>query len=364
MGGMSAGLDAVFAKRFPRGPVIRGEVRLPAEGFSVTVLFGPSGSGKTTVLRCLAGLDHPDEGHIQFGDDVWFDTARRIQLTPQRRNVGYLFQEYALFPHLTVAGNVAYGLGRLARSQRRLRVAEVLTLFGIAGLANRYPHQISGGEQQRVALARALARRPRLLLLDEPLSALDAPTREPLRRELKQLLATLNVPALLVTHDRVEALALGDAVVVMDGGGVRQSGPIQEVFDRPKSAAVARIVGVETVEPARVLDVKGDRATVAVGLVRLVSFAPKREVETPHVCLRAEDVRLERGVPGGGEENRLPGRVVSAVREGPVMRVVVDCGFPLAAVVGPPHHREGGFREGETVTAAIRAEAVRLVPAE
>jgi molybdate transport system ATP-binding protein len=364
MGGMSAGLDAVFAKRFPRGPVIRGEVRLTAEGFSVTVLFGPSGSGKTTVLRCLAGLDRPDEGHIQFGDEVWFDSARRIQWTPQRRNVGYLFQEYALFPHLTVAGNVAYGLGRLARTERRRRVEEVLSLFGIAGLANRYTHQISGGEQQRAALARALARRPRLLLLDEPLSALDAPTREPLRRKLKRLLGTLDVPALLVTHDRVEALALGDEVVVMDGGGVRQSGPIQEVFDRPASAAVARIVGVETVEPARLLDAKGDRATVAVGPVRMVAVAPKSNAGTLHVCLRAEDVRLERGDAGGAEENRLPGRVVSAVREGPVVRVVVDCGFPLAAVVGPPYYREGGFREGETVTAAFRAEAVRLVPVE
>jgi molybdate transport system ATP-binding protein len=364
MGGMSAGLDAVFARRFPRGPVIRGEVRLPAEGFSVTVLFGPSGSGKTTVLRCLAGLDRPDEGLIRFGKDVWFDSARRIQLAPQQRAVGYLFQEYALFPHFTVAGNVAYGLGGLARSEKRRRVEEMLTLFGLAGLGNRYPAQISGGEQQRAALARALARRPRLLLLDEPLSALDAPTREPLRRELKRLLAALTVPVLLVTHDRIEARALGDAVVVMDGGGVRQSGPIQEVFDRPDSAAVARIVGVETVEPAQVLDVKGDRATATVGPVRLVATAPKRDAAALHVCLRAEDVRLERGDSGGAEENRLPGRVVSVVREGPVVRVVVDCGFPLAAVVGPPHNREGGFREGEAVTAVVRAEAVRLVPAE
>jgi molybdate transport system ATP-binding protein len=362
---MSAGLDAVFARRFPRGPVIEGAVSVPADAFSMTVLFGPSGSGKTTVLRCLAGLDRPDTGHVRFGEQTWFDAARRIHLSPQRRGVGYFFQEYALFPHLTVAGNVAYGLRDVTRAESRRRVEEMLARFGLAGLGDRYPGQISGGEQQRVALARALVRRPRLLLLDEPLAALDAPTREQLRRELRRLLAGLGVPTLMVTHDRLEALALGDAVIVMEGGRARQRGPVPDVFDRPASAAVARIVGLETVAPARVLDVKGNRATVTAGPTRLVAVFEKSATKATHVCVRAEDVRLVRQeTPNKEVENRLAGRVVSVVREGPVLRVVVDCGFPLVALVGPSHDREWDFREGETVTALIRTEAVRLVPSE
>jgi molybdate transport system ATP-binding protein len=361
---MSAGLDALFARRFRNGPAIHGEVRLPADGFSVAVLFGPSGSGKTTILRCLAGLDRPDEGHIRFGEATWFDAARSIYLSPQRRDVGYFFQEYALFPHLTVAGNVAYGLGGFSRAEQRRRVEEMLTWFGLAGLGDRYPRQISGGEQQRAALARALVRRPRLLLLDEPLAALDAPTREQVRRELRRLLTGLGVPTLLVTHDRMEALALGDSVVVLEGGRVRQSGSVPEVFDRPASAVVARIVGVETVEPARVLDVKEDRATVTVGVARLVAAAGKLATAATHICIRAEDVCLVREGADEEVENRLSGHVAVIVREGPVVRVIVDCGFPLVAVAGPPHARGWDLREGETVTALVRAEAVRLIPFE
>jgi molybdate transport system ATP-binding protein len=361
---MSSLLDAAFAKRFPNGPEIRGEVSVPSDAFSVTVLFGPSGSGKTTVLRCLAGLDRPDEGHIRFGNAIWFDASRRIHVAPQGRGVGYFFQEYALFPHLTVFGNIAYGLCDVDKKHRARRVAEILALFGLTGLEDRYRHQISGGEQQRVALARAVIRRPKLLLLDEPLSALDAATREPLRRELRRLLEGLGMPTLLVTHDRTEALALGDSVVVMDGGRVRQSGPINEVFDRPTSALVARVVGVETILPAEILDRKGDRATVSVGRTQLFAAAPKGETDAWHICIRGEDVHLVQGSGDQEWDNRLPGRIVSVVREGPVVRVVVDCGFPLVALVGRLSFRDRDMREGETVTAAVRAEAVRLVPPE
>jgi ABC-type nitrate/sulfonate/bicarbonate transport system ATPase subunit len=209
-------LTADFERRFPRGPVIQGQLRTPLDGFSVTVLFGPSGSGETTVLRCLAGLERPDPGQIRFGAETWFDTAAGVHLPPQRRGVGYLAQDYALLPHLTVAGNIGYGLVGLDATERQRRIDEMVRLFGLTGLERRYPRQVSGGQQQRVALARALARRRRLLLLDEPLSALDVPTREQLRRELRRLLAGLRVPALLVTHDRTEALALGDFVAILE----------------------------------------------------------------------------------------------------------------------------------------------------
>src|SRR5260370_27952824 len=171
-------LTAGFETCFPGGPVIQVELRLPADAFSLTVLFGPSGSGKSTTLRCLAGLDRPERGTIRFGNEIWFDAARGIFLPPQRRRIGYLFQEYALFPHLSVPQNIGYGLSKVAAPERRQRIEETTTLLGVAGLEERYPRQSSGGQQQRVALPRALVCRPRLLLLAQPRSAPDPPTPE------------------------------------------------------------------------------------------------------------------------------------------------------------------------------------------
>jgi molybdate transport system ATP-binding protein len=356
---MSAELAARFEKRFRQGPVIQAELRLPADRFSVTVLFGPSGAGKTTILRCLAGLDRPGRGSIQLGGETWFDAERGVCLPPQRRGVGYLFQEYALFPHLTVSRNVAYGLGRLPRAERVRRVAEMLALVGLSGLEGRYPAQLSAGQRQRVALARALARRPRLLLLDEPLSALDVPTREQLRRELRRWLAALPVPTLLVTHDRSEALALGDFLVVLADGKVRQAGPVHEVFARPADSAVARLVGVDTVVQAEALGVRDGLVTLAVGPVRLFALAPGPVEGAVVVCIRAEHVILEKGPPApGSARNRLPGVVRALEREGPTVRVLVDCGFPLAALVTRQACEELGLRAGEPVTALVKAPDV------
>jgi len=236
-------LTADFERRFARGPTIQAALRRPVDSFSVTALIGPSGCGKTTVLRCLAGLDRPSSGKISFGDEVWNDGASGTNLPPQRRGIGYLVQEYALFPHLTVAGNIAFGLAQADRAQVQQRVAELLSLLQLDGLDARYPHELSGGQQQRVALARTVAPRPRLLFLDEPLSALDAPTRAELRQMLRRLLAEWQIPAIVVTHDPVEVAALADEVVVMSAGRVRQSGPVAEVLNNPVDADVARIVG-------------------------------------------------------------------------------------------------------------------------
>jgi molybdate transport system ATP-binding protein len=353
-------LIADFARRFPGGPVIEAALRLPAEGFSVTVLFGPSGSGKTTVLRCLAGLDRPAQGHIRFGAETWFDDAGGAHVPPQGRGIGYLAQDYALFPHRTVAGNIAYGLGALLEGERRRRVGALLDLLGLVGLEGRYPHQLSGGQQQRVALARALARRPRLLLLDEPLSALDAPTREQLRGELRRWLAEGRAPAVLVTHDRVEAAALGDAVVVMDRGRARQSGPVREVFTRPADLAVARVVGVENVVPASVVAWANGLATVAVGPARLLARAAQLVAGSAvHLCVRGEDVVLEAGAADGAV-NRLVGQVRALTWEGPVLRVVLDCGFPLTALTAAPALR--GLRVGDLAQAVIDPSTVHLLP--
>jgi molybdate transport system ATP-binding protein len=240
---MTRFLEADFERQFAAGPTIVAALQKPAAEFSVTALVGPSGCGKTTVLRCLAGLERPERGRITFGDEVWFDSTQRILRRPQTRGIGYLFQEYALFPHLTVMDNIGYSLAREAKGAARRRVVELVEMLQLAGLESRYPQQLSGGQQQRVALARTVAARPRLLLLDEPLSALDAPTRSELRDQLRQVLAEWAIPTIVVTHDAAEVEALADYVVVLCDGRVRQQGPVAEVFRQPADADVARIVG-------------------------------------------------------------------------------------------------------------------------
>lgn len=227
---MSDQLVARFEKRFDRGVTIAAEVTAPANRFSITVLFGPSGCGKTTILRCLAGLERPESGRIEFAGQTWFDADRRICLSPQQRDIGFLFQEYALFPHLTVADNVGYSLVSASRDDRRNRIDEMLKRFDLEGLGQRYPRQISGGQQQRVALARSLARRPKVLLLDEPLSALDSDLRDQLRAELRDRLADFAIPVVLVTHDRTEAASLADQVLVLSEGRITRFGAPADVF--------------------------------------------------------------------------------------------------------------------------------------
>jgi len=239
---MTRFLEADFERRFAAGPTIQAALRRSVVEFSVTALVGASGCGKTTVLRCLAGLDAPQRGRVSFGDEIWFDAARRINLRPQERGIGYLFQEYALFPHLSVFENVAFGLARRPRTEVRQRVGDLLSTLQLAGLEARYPHELSGGQQQRVALARTVAPRPRLLLLDEPLSALDSPTRAELRQELRRLLAEWGIPTIVVTHDPAEVTAFADEVVVLCDGRIRQHGPVAEVFSQPVDAEVARIL--------------------------------------------------------------------------------------------------------------------------
>jgi molybdate transport system ATP-binding protein len=360
---VSAQLDVNLEMQFPGGPCIAAAWSQTANAFSATVLFGPSGCGKTTVLRGVAGLLRPDRGMIRCDSNVWFDARDGVFLTPQRRGVGFLFQDYALFPHLTVAANIAYALRGLARGERRTRVADLLTAFELTGLEHRYPHQVSGGQQQRVALARALAHRPRLLLLDEPLSALDSPVREQLRPELRRWLASFGIPVVLVTHDRIEAMALADQLIVMDHGRMVQRGTVDEVFTRPVDLAVARIVGTETVQPGQVVSVADGLAAVQVGQARLTVIAPQVRGREVFVCIRGEDVVLQRGTGGeSSPRNRLAAVVDSLTLEGPLVRVGLDCGFPLTALVTRPACSDLGLRVGDRLTALLKVPAVHLIP--
>ncbi len=360
---MDAHLIARADRRYSGGMTVQAAFDIPAPGFSVTVLFGPSGSGKTTVLRLLAGLERADQGTLTVGEQRWADAATGLHLPPQDRQVGLLTQGYHLFPHLGVAANLSYGLGSLPAQERAQRVGELVALLGLEGLEARRPAELSGGQQQRVALGRALARRPRLLLLDEPLSALDRPAQQRLRGELRGLLRRLDVPTVLVTHDRSEALQLGDRLVVMDHGRVCQSGDIQQVFDRPTDPAVAAILGVETVVRGQIESITGGMATVAVGAARILAADPGSLGWQVFVCIRGEDVAVERGC--GAEStarNRLPARITGLQPEGSLMRLSLDCGFPLESLVTRQACADLALNVGDQVCAILKAAAVHLIP--
>jgi len=358
---MADDLDIDVRKRHAGGPEVAAALRLPLGTHSVTVLFGPSGAGKTTVLRLIAGLDKPDSGSIRCGREVWYDGARAVNLPPQHRHVGYLSQDYALFPHLTVRGNVAY-----SHAARGWAIDGLLARFELTELADRYPRQLSGGQLQRVALARALAAAPRLLLLDEPLSALDAPTRLRMRADLRQLLAGVEMPAIVVTHDRIEALALGDSIAIMIGGKLRQAGPVDTVFDCPADADVAAAVGIDTICPARVVSRSAGLVTVEIAHARLVAVDAGDPATDVFACIRAESVTIERNPSGhpSSARNHLAARIVSVTPEGPLARVALDCGFHLTAIVTRQSEEELRLREGGQVTAVVKATSIRLVPLE
>lgn len=329
----------------------------------VLILFGPSGSGKTTLLRCLAGLERPEQGKIQFGEAIWSDQSSGQWIPPQARQIGYMPQDYALFPTHTVAGNIEYGLRDAAADERKARVRELVDLLGLQGLEGANPSQLSGGQQQRVALARAIAKRPYLLLLDEPLSALDVPMRSRLSGELRRVLTQLRIPSIVVTHDWAEALTLGDAVAVMHRGSILQTGSVQEVFSRPADADVAQIVGIETVVQGQVASNENGLATVTVNGTTLKALGQDHGGSTVYVCIRAEDVLLEPVGSGvTSARNHLAGRVTELLPQGVLVKVTVDCGFPLKALITRGAKEELGIERGSAVVAAIKAGSVHLVP--
>jgi molybdate transport system ATP-binding protein len=358
---MSEQLHVDFERRYPSGATVVAAFDLPAEGASVTAIFGPSGSGKTTILRCLAGLDRPQSGRIQFAKRTWFDATAGVMLPPQRRGIGFLFQDYGLFPHLSVESNIGYGLSRLRFSERRIRISELLSVLEISELSHRKPHELSAGQQQRVALARAIAPRPKLLLLDEPLSALDAPTRETLRRELRRLLVQFATPAIVVTHDLTEAIALADTAIIIDQGKILQAGPLSEVFSRPADDRVARIVGVETIDAGNVTAISNGLATVHVGNVDLLAVANMVSIGPASVFIRGEDVILERAATSDtSARNRLPATVKWITPEGALVRVGLDAGITLTALITRPASESLHLHVGDQLIAVIKAQAIHL----
>lgn len=355
-------LNAEIARTYKSGVRVQARLHLPP-GPSVTVLFGPSGAGKTTLLRCIAGLEKLTSGRILFSGEVWADAAQQLHVPTQKRRIGYLFQDYALFPHLKVSENIGFGIHHLAPDVRKDRVGTTAANLQIEDLLDRMPSELSGGQQQRVALARALVREPELLLLDEPLAALDGPARDHVRSELARLLRRLQIPAIIVTHDWVDALSLGDRLHVMSRGVVLQEGTPQEVFSKPQHTEVASAVGMENLLTGRVRERTADVVALAVGRAELFAVDPQDGHNEYFACIRGENVTLETGRAGqSSARNNLRGTVKEISHIGSLMKVVIDVGFDLVALVTRQAAADMGIVQGAEVFAVFKASAVHLIP--
>jgi putative spermidine/putrescine transport system ATP-binding protein len=319
-------------------------------------LLGPSGSGKTTSLRLIAGFERPDAGSVELaGEDV-------TNLPPHERNVNTVFQDYALFPHMSVGENVAYGLRvkKVPKPEREERVAEALAMVRLDGYEGRRPSQLSGGQRQRVALARALVNRPRVLLLDEPLGALDLKLRQQLQVELKRIQSEVGITFIYVTHDQDEALTMSDRIAVMDGGRVIQVGAPNEVYDEPQSGFVAGFVGVSNLLELPVERVDGGTATLALGPNDSVTAEARGSLEagqTAIVTIRPERIAVaDHGSPSGGDRCHASGVVRESLYAGPMTRFVVslDGGGELMVV---RQNSQTSFEDAEE----LRGQSVTLV---
>jgi putative spermidine/putrescine transport system ATP-binding protein len=330
-------LDGV-QKRFPGGVVAVKDFDLSVERGEFVSFLGPSGCGKTTTLRMIAGFEQPTAGSIAI-DEV--DVTR---MPPNRRNVGMVFQAYALFPNMTVADNIAFGLKMRKRSSADIkqRVGELLSLIHLPDKGDRYPYQLSGGQQQRVALARALAFEPKVLLLDEPLSALDAKIRVALRHEIREIQRSLGITTVYVTHDQEEALELSDRVVVMSEGRIEQLGTPFEIYNFPSTAFVASFVGTLNTIEATIIDAATGRLSLAGHEIRTTSTLTGAAGQVVTVALRPEMIALT--TPDGSNvvsvspieaasgANRLPGTVVDVAFLGSVVRVHTTVGPDATAI--------------------------------
>jgi molybdate transport system ATP-binding protein len=321
----------------------------------VLAVLGPNGAGKSTLLRVLAGLLPPDGGRVEVDGEPWDDVAAGVHLPPHRRRLGMVFQDHLLFPHLTVADNVAFGLRTRGAGRREARAvaAEWLARVELADLGGRRPGELSGGQAQRVALARALAGEPALLLLDEPLSALDARTRLTVRAELRRHLGEFRGSTVLVTHDPVDAMALADRVVVVEEGRVVQVGTPAEVSRKPRTDYVARLVGLSLLP--------GTGAGTVVRLDGGGEVAVAEEVSGPvFAAVRPESVALYLTRPEGSPRNVWPLRLAGAVPHGTTVRCELEGVVPLVADVTATAFAEMGLVPGAEVWAAVKASEVAV----
>jgi molybdate transport system ATP-binding protein len=335
----------------------------------ITIIFGPSGAGKTTLLDCVAGLTTPDSGKIEVGERVLFDHARKTNLSVQSRRIGYVFQDLALFPHLTVAENIEYGLSGVDKNGRRQKRDAILESFRIAHLRERRPGEISGGERQRVALARALVTDPCILLLDEPMAALDAATKSRIIDDVRAWNAAHAIPILYVTHNREEVFALGDRVLVLENGRIIADGTPHGVMAAPRRESLAQLIGFENIFHAVVIAIHEDRGTMRCRLVD-----SNVELETPLVRadvgstllvgIRAGDILLATIQPAGlSARNIIPGRVLSVAQRDVIVVVRVNCGVEMEVHITLAARDSLQLQPGREIWLIVKTHSCHLMAA-
>ncbi|MBI4194033.1 MAG: ABC transporter ATP-binding protein [Betaproteobacteria bacterium] len=350
-----------LTKRF--GPLAAvSEVSIAIEEGELFTLLGPSGCGKTTLLRLVAGFYAPDEGVVRFGDRIV------NAVPPHERGIGMVFQNYALWPHMTVLENVSYGLKlrKVPASEIAERVRGVLDKVKLGGLGDRYPGQLSGGQQQRVALARALVLNPQILLLDEPLSNLDAKIRVQVRAEIRKLQKELGITTLYVTHDQEEALTLSDRIAVFSQGKVQQVGSPKALYERPANRFVADFIGINNLIEGTVRSVEGPpglRAETALGDLAAIHDAPLRAGDRCVICIRPENLVPDGA--SGGERNRFTGRIAFAHYLGNTLRYDVELGGGIIFKfdIGDPWHHEP-LPMGAPVALSCTVGSTLAIPAD
>jgi molybdate transport system ATP-binding protein len=330
----------------------------------ITVLFGASGSGKTTTLRSIAGMVTPDAGKISLGDSVYFDSAARVNLAMQKRRVGFVFQDYLLFPHLTAAENVAYG-AKARHGHARQHVDNLLKLVGVDYAADRRPAELSGGEQQRVALARALASDPAILLLDEPLSAVDVTTRSRLLDEIVEVQRKTAIPFLYVTHSPADAVRIGDQMLVMAEGSIVQQGKPPEVFNAPVNVPAARVVGTENILTGRIAAHQAEEGISIVDLGRCRMVIPHSQLAVGSrvtLGIRAEDIIVSRErISRTSARNLLAGNVKRLLRDGESIELIADCGVDLKVRITPQAGHALELAPGAEIYLLIKASSCHIL---
>ena len=338
----------------------------------ITVLFGASGAGKTTLLDAIAGLQNPAAGRISLHNRVLFDSECQVNLPPGRRGVGYVFQDLALFPHLSVEANVEYGLRSLKAAERNARVAKMLDVLGISELRERRPADLSGGERQRVALARALVTEPSLLLLDEPLAALDLPVKVKIADDLRRSIRGMPIPVLYVTHSRDEVFMLGEKMIVLECGRIIAQGTPHQVMNIPRSETVAQLAGFENIFDAEVTAIHEDRGTMTCGVGSLRFQAGQVELETPliqtklgakmRVGISAGDILLATAAPVGlSARNILRGHLLSLSQRDVVVIARVDCGVEMAVHLTLAARDSLELRPGRQVWLIVKTHSCHLL---
>jgi molybdate transport system ATP-binding protein len=365
-----AGLHAALRKELASGNskfLLDVEFAVPP---GISILFGASGAGKTTTLECLAGLQMPSSGRVTLGERVLYDSARGINVPVERRAIGFVFQDLALFPHLTVEANVAYGLRRLARAECAERVGAILESFRIGELAGRRPEEISGGERQRAALARALVTEPGLLLLDEPLAALDAATKARIIDDLRAWNQARSIPVVYVTHSREEVFALGERVIVLERGHVLVQGRPQQVLEAPEHETVAQLAGFENIFDAEVVALHPERGSMD---CRLGASAVRLEIPLARVAagqavrlgVRAGDILLAAEPPRAlSARNILPGKILRLAERDFLVVAEVDCGVPFEVHLTPGGRESLGLAPGRPVWLVIKAHSCHTLRRE